>query len=124
MALDKVHPVGMSENGSTFLTLDAYYGDDNQERVLDPPVSVVLEGKDLSTTAVVQAGLAARYSDEELGQIGEGNSLLGLKRVIGDIATNGNLQEGAIKPLHPGILEGYVVIDEIPAVASTHELTA
>lgn len=118
MALDKVHLVGMSENGSTYLTVDEFEG-----RAVKPPIQVTLEGEDASSVAVTQEALAARYDDEELRQIGEGSSMLGLKRVIGEIATNGNLEHGATKPLHPNLIDAEVVAyAELPA--PVRELTA
>jgi hypothetical protein len=118
MALDKVHVVGMSENGSTYMTVDEVNG----IRV-EPPIQVVFEGEDASNVAVTQDAMAARYSDEELRQIGEGSSTLGLKRVIGEIATNGNLEHGATKPLHPNLIDAELVgFAELPA--PQRELTA
>jgi hypothetical protein len=118
MALDKVHIVGMSENGSTYLTVDKFEG-----REVKPPIQVVLEGEDATSIAVTQDAMAARYDDEELRQIGEGSSALGLKRVIGEIATNGNMVQGDIKPLHPNLFEGQVV-DTLELTAPQAELTA
>lgn len=94
-----VGPVHMSPNGSTYLTVEAYSGPDNTEIEIEPPIEVVFEGEDASVVAVTQDGLAARYYDDELSEIGEGNSVKGLNRVIGEIATNGNLERGAFKPL-------------------------
>jgi hypothetical protein len=118
MAIDKVHIAGMSQNGSTYLTVDSFYGPDNREIRIEPPVEVILEGDDARSVAFSQGGMAARYSDEELRQIGGGSSMLGTKRVIGEIAMNGNLERGAIKPLHPNIYEACVVAyPELPAPA-------
>ncbi|QQS19988.1 hypothetical protein IPL85_00810 [Candidatus Saccharibacteria bacterium] len=118
MTLDKVHIVGMSENGSTYLTVDEFEG-----KAVKPPIQVVLEGKDATSVAVTQDALAARYDDEELCQIGEGSWVLGLQRVIGEIATNGNLEYGATKPLHPNLIDAEVVAyAKLPA--SVCELTA
>lgn len=118
MALDKVHVVGMSENGSTYLTVDEFEG-----KEVKPPIQVVLEGEDASSIAVTQDAMAARYDEEELRQIGEGSSMLGLKRVIGEIATNGNLERGATKPLHPNLIDPEVIVfAELPA--PQRELTA
>lgn len=118
MALDKVHVIGMSENGSTYMTVDEVNG----VRV-EPPVQVVFEGEDASNVVVSQDAMAARYSDEELRQIGEGSSMRGLQRVIGEIATSGNLEHGATKPLHPNLIDAEAVaFTEIPA--PVRELTA
>lgn len=123
MALDKVHTIGMSENGSTYLTVNSFYGTDNKEVRVEPPIQVTLEGDDASSVAFAQDALAARYSDEELRQIGEGSSMLGMKRVIGEIAMNGNLEHGATKPLHPNLIDAEVVAyAELPA--PVRELTA
>jgi hypothetical protein len=97
--MNTVHSVGMSPNNSTYLTVDAFYGPDNEKIEIEPPVQVIFEGEDAATIAVTQDGLAARYRDEELCQIGEGGSAAGLNRVIGEIATNGNLKDGDFKPL-------------------------
>jgi hypothetical protein len=97
--MNTVHSIGMSPNGSTYLTVDTFYGSDNKEIKIEPPVEVVFEGADAGTVAITQDGLAARYNDDELRQIGEGSSVVGLNRVIGEIATNGNLQDGKFKPL-------------------------
>lgn len=111
MALDKVHVVGMSENDSTYMTVNELEGKEVQ-----PPIRVVLEGEDASSVAVTQDTMAARYDDEELRQIGEGSSMLGLKRVIGEIVMNGNLEQGATKPLHPNLIDVEVVASaELPA---------
>jgi hypothetical protein len=85
---------------------------------------VVLEGED-ARVAVVRDGLAARYDDDELRLIGEGSSTLGLNRVIGEIATGGNLVRDDIKPLHPNLIEGDVEVDQ-PALnaATLPQLTA
>jgi hypothetical protein len=108
--MDKVHTVGMSENGSTYLTVDAVNG----VRV-EPPIIVTFEGEN-AHVAVVQEAMAARYHDDELRQIGEGNATLGLNRVIGDIAMNGPLEFGATKPLHPNLNDGdSVAFIELPA---------
>lgn len=118
MALDKVHIVGMSENRSIYLTVDEFEG-----KAVKPPIQVVLEGEGATSVAVSQDALAARYDDEELRQIGEGISMLGLGRVIGEIATNGNLEHDATKPLHPNLTDAEAVAyAELPAPA--RELTA
>lgn len=122
MALDKVHALGMSENGSTYLTVDSFYGVDNKVVRIEPPIQVVFEGEDASSIAVAQDGLAARYDDEDLRQIGEGSSMLGLNRVIGDIAMNGNLKHDATKPLHPNLIDVEAVTLELSA--PQQELTA
>lgn len=100
--MDKVHAVGMSENGSTYLTVSEVAG-----VKVEPPIEVVFEGEN-AHVAVAQDALAARYHDDELRQIGEGNAILGLNRVIGEIAMNGNLERGATKPLHPGIIDAKI----------------
>ncbi|MDB5175900.1 MAG: hypothetical protein JWM81_758 [Candidatus Saccharibacteria bacterium] len=120
--LSRVHTVGISENGSTYLTVEAYYGADNQAVPIEPPIRVVFEGE-AANVAVTQGALAARYNDDELRQIGEGSSMLGLDRVIGDIAMNGNLTRGAIKPLHPNVFES-MVVDALELTAPVRELTA
>ena len=118
MTLDKVHIVGMPENGSTYLTVDAFEG-----KAVKPPIQVTFEGEDAASIAVTQDAMAARYDNEELRQIGEGNSMLGLQRVIGEIATNGNLEHGAIKPLHPNLIDAEVATyAELPA--PVRQLTA
>lgn len=123
MALDKVHTIGMSENGSTYLTVNSFYSEDNKEVRVEPPIRVTLEGDNASSVAFAQDALAARYSDEELRQIGEGSSMLGMKRVIGEIAMNGNLEHGATKPLHPNLIDAEVAAyAELPA--PVRELTA
>jgi len=119
--LDRVHVVGMSPNGSTYLTVNSVNGLDNKEVSVHPPIEVVFEGDD-ARVAVTQDGLAARYDDEELRRIGEGNSSLGLYRVIGDIAMHGNFELDAIKPLHPTLIEGHVV-SRANIVATRPELT-
>jgi hypothetical protein len=122
MALDKVHTVGMSENGSTYLTVDSFYSEDNKEVRIEPPLQITLEGEEAGI-AFVQGAMVARYSDEELREIGEGNSMLGVKRVIGEIAMNGNLKHGATKPLHPNLIDAEAVVcAELPA--PVRELTA
>jgi len=105
---DRVHLIGMSEDGSTSLVVDSVYGDDNKKFVVEPPIRVTLEGQS-ARVALAQDALVARYDDEELRQIGEGSSTLGLKRVIGDIAVRGGLVYGEIKPLHPNLIEGKVI---------------
>jgi len=120
--MDKVHTVGMSVNSSTHLTVDSVSGADNKEIRVEPPIKVVFEGEDATSVAVTQDALAARYDDEELRQIGEGSSTLGLIRVIGEIATNGNLVHGNIKPLHPSLFEGQVV-DILGLAVPQRELT-
>jgi len=107
-SLDKVHDVGMSENGSTYLAVNTVYDANNQEIIVEPPIEVVLEGEN-AHVAVTQDGFAARYHDDELREIGEGSSTLGLSRVIADIAINGKLTHGDIKPLHPSLIQGRVV---------------
>ncbi len=122
-SLDKVHTLGMSPNNSTYLAVDAYYDTDNNKVSIEPPIEIVFEG-DQAHVAVTQEGLAARYHDDELQLIGEGSSVLGLKRVIGDIAKNGNLARGAIKPLHPNLLVGSVVLSAQELPAAHRDLTA
>lgn len=90
---------GMSPNSSTYLTVETFSGPDNIEIAIEPPIQVVFEGEDARVVAVTQDGLAARYDDDELSEIGEGSSVKGLNRVIGEIATNGNLERDAFKPL-------------------------
>ncbi|HUA13040.1 MAG TPA: hypothetical protein VL989_00865 [Candidatus Sulfotelmatobacter sp.] len=123
--MDKVHTVGMSEDRSTYLTVDAYYGDDNINAIaIEPPLQITLEGED-AHVAFVQGAMAARYHDDELRQIGEGSSTLGIKRVIGEIAMSSGLESGATKPLHPNLIDGDVIVDtplELPA--PRRELTA
>jgi hypothetical protein len=42
--------------------------------------------------------------------------MLGVQRVIGKIARNGNLEFGATKPLHPNLIDGDVAaFAELPA---------
>jgi hypothetical protein len=120
--MDKVHTIGMSENGSTYLTVNAVYGADNKLIPVEPPIEVVFEGEN-ANVAVTQDALAARYHDDELRQIGEGSSMLGLNRVIGDIAVKGGLVHGEIKPLHPTLFEGQVV-DVLELTAPQGQLTA
>lgn len=115
--MDKVHDIGMSENGSTYMTVD----EANGVRV-EPPIQVILEGES-ANVAVTQDALAARYQNDELCLIGEGNSMLGLQCVINEIATNGNLEHGAIKPLHPNLIEVNVVAS-VELTAPVRELTA
>jgi len=123
MALDKVHTIGMSENGSTYLTVNYFYDADNAEVRVEPPIQVIVEGGDASSVVFAQDVLAARYSNEELQQIGEGNSMLGMKRVIGEIAMNGNLEHGATKPLHPNLIDAETV-EYAELTAPVGELTA
>jgi hypothetical protein len=118
MFIDKVHTMGMSENNSTYLTVSEYGG-----KAVKPPIQVVIEGENASSVAVSQDALAARYVDEELRQIGEGSAVLGLQRVIGEIATNGNLEHGATKPLHPNLIDAEVVA-YVELSAPARELTA
>ncbi len=115
MALDKVHIQGMSENISTYLTVTSVAGDDNKEIRVEPPIKVVLEGEGADSVAISQGSLAASYDNAELAQIGEGSSILGLKKVIGAIATDG-LTYDDIKPLHPNLLEGQVI--DTPALSA------
>ena len=120
--MDKVHVVGMSEGGSTYMTVTEYSGADNKTIRLEPPVKVVLEGEN-AHVAVVQGNLAARYHDDELRQIGEGSSTLGLKRVIGDIAMNGNIAYGDPKPMHPNFIDADIV-SPLELTASQREIIA
>jgi len=115
MSLDRVHALGMSDNGSTFMTVDAVAGQDNIEIRIEPPIIVVFEGNG-SSVAITQDALAARYSDDELTQIGEGSSAQGINRVIGDVAMNGNLVHDATKPLHPTQIDvdELVVMPQLP----------
>lgn len=118
MALDQVHDVGMSEKGSVYLTVVEFEG-----KAVEPPIQVTFEGENAGSVAVTQDALAARYDEEELLQIGEGSSMLGLKRIIGEVATNGNLVHDDIKPLHPNLFEGRVIgHPELPT--PVRELTA
>jgi hypothetical protein len=120
---DEVHVVGMSENSSTYLTVSEVCDSDGNVVRVEPPINVVLEGKNIRSVAVTQNALAARYDQDELSQIGEGNPILGLDLVIGDVAVNG-LTYGAIKPLHPTLMEAQIV-DEVAELASpSRELTA
>jgi hypothetical protein len=113
--LDKVHSHGMSESNSTYLVVDAFY-DHNQRVEIEPPLRVIFEGENASRIAVNQGVQTARYDDDELQRIGEGSSVLGLNRVIGEIALNGNLVYGATKPLHPDLVDGQVIAPaELPA---------
>jgi hypothetical protein len=114
--MDKVHIIGMSEDGSTYLTVDEVTG-----KKVEPPIEVTFEGED-AHIAVVQEAMAARYHDDELRQIGEGNAILGLNRIIGEIALNGPLKYGDIKPLHPNLIDSTVTVAELPA--PRRELTA
>lgn len=106
--LDKVHILGMSESGSTHMTVGSVRNDEGQEVLVIPPVGVTFEGSD-ARVAFSQDGLAARYSDEELSQIGDGSSALGLNRVLGCIATDGPLVYGATKPMHPNLIDAIEV---------------
>jgi|GEM_PF-6694515 len=101
--LNRVHSCGMSPDGSTYMTVNSFVGPNNTEIPIEPPLRVIFEG-DKPNVAFSQDGLAARYSNEELHVIGEGNSARGMHRVIGDIAMNGGLKEGATKPLHLSVL--------------------
>jgi len=124
MGLDKVHALGMSENGSTFMRVDSVTDENNNVVRLEPPVDVVFEGSS-TNVAVTQDSLAARYSDEELTQIGEGSSAQGINRVIGDIAMNGNLVHDATKPLHPTQIDVEpVTLSELAAYLRTNKLEA
>ena len=114
--MDNVHTIGMSESGSTYLTVNSVGG-----TKVEPPIRVTFEGEN-SHVAIAQEAMAARYHDDELRQIGEGNAILGLNRVIGDIALNGPLEYGSTKPLHPNQIDSTVVAAELPA--PRHELTA
>jgi len=114
--MDKVHTIGMSENGSTYLTVNEIAG-----VKVEPPIRVTFEGE-TAYVAVAQEAMAAHYHDDELRQIGEGNAILGLNRVIGDIAINGPLEFGATKPLHPNLIDSTVASAELPA--PRRELTA
>ena len=98
-SFDKVHTLGMSSGGSTHLTVSEFSGNK-----VEPPINVVFEDDGMQV-AVTQDALAARYRSDELQQIGEGNAIMGLNRVIGEIATNGNLEHGATKPLHPNVID-------------------
>ena len=106
--MDKVHILGMPESGSTYMTVSTVRDLEGREVTIEPPVKVIFEG-DQARTAVTQDGLAARYSDEELSEIGEGSLALGLNRVLGCIATNGNLVDGATKPMHPTLIDATIV---------------
>lgn len=108
-SLDKVHGHGMSPNGSTRMVVDTYVGPDNKGVPIKPPLQVIFEGQS-AHVAFSQDGLSARYYDHELRQIGDGSSALGMQRVIGDIAMNGNLVHGATKPLHPGLVDGEITV--------------
>lgn len=121
--LDEVHIVGMSESGSTYMSVTQVCDSEGKVVRVEPPIRVVLEGED-ARVAVTQDALAARYDNEELSQIGDGNPILGLKRVIGSIATSGGLEVGAIKPLHPSLFEAEVVDQVAELVTSTPQLTA
>ena len=107
-SLDKIHSHGMSPNASIYMTVRTFTGPDSKQVAIQPPLRVVFEGES-PIVAFSQDGLTARYHDDELRQIGEGSSALGMKRVIGDIAMHGNLEYGATKPLHPGLLDGEVI---------------
>lgn len=96
---DKIHSVGMSPDASTYMEVDSFMGPDKKAIAIEPPLVVVLEGQEARKVAFQQDALAARYTDEELRQIGEGSSTLGMQRVIGDIAMGGGLVDGATKPL-------------------------
>jgi hypothetical protein len=100
---DEVHHVGMSPDASIFMEVTSAGG-----ATIEPPIKVVferIESEDIVLVAFCQGALAARYNDPELREIGEGSSALGMKRIIGDIATNGRMREFAIKPLHPAIVQ-------------------
>lgn len=109
MSIDKVHLVGMSPKHSTHLTVTEFEGVE-----VEPPIEVVLEGEGATRTAITQDALAARYNEEELLKIGEGSSMLGIKRVVGEIAMNGNLDYGAAKPLctNPVVPQGNISFSE------------
>lgn len=123
MSLDKVHPLGMSENGSIFMTVNLVTDEENKVVRLEPPVEVVFEGNG-TNVAITQGALAARYSDEELAQIGEGSPAQGIKRVIGDIAMNGNLVHDATKPLHPTQfdIQQMITLPELPEMLRVNTL--
>jgi len=110
---DLVGIVGMSPNGSTYMTVDSFDDADNKTVPLEPPIAVILEGEE-ARVAVVRGTLAARYTNEELHEIGEGNMFRGLDRVIGSVAVDG-LAHGAIKPLHPNLFEGEEAQTALPA---------
>jgi hypothetical protein len=122
-AMDKVHTIGMSENGSTYMVVDAYYGENNKRVAIEPPLRITLEG-DEAHVAFVQGAMAARYHDDELRLIGEGSSTLGIKRVIGEIATVGSLERGATKPLHPNLIDAKAIEHVGELAAPRRELTA
>ena len=103
--IDKVGIVGMSLSGSTYMTVRSFTKPDGREVPIVPPITVVLEGIDITQVSVCQDSLAARYSEEDLNKIGNGSPIKGLNDVIGDIALNGNLVYGNIKPLHPNIID-------------------
>lgn len=106
---DKVHPHGMSPNDSTYMTVETFAAQNGKSITIEPPLQIIFEGAE-GQIAFSQDGQTARYSDNELSQIGEGSSAVGMQRVIGDIAMNGKLAYGAIKPLHPGLVDGEVVV--------------
>lgn len=105
-SMDTVHVLGMPERGSRRLTVDRFYNEDKGEMVsIHPPLNIILEGVQKECVAVAQNGLAARYSNQELEQIGEGNMMLGLDRVIGEVAAKGHLELDSIRPLHSACVE-------------------
>lgn len=119
---DRVHSHGMSPNQSTRMTVNTFIGPDNEEIPIRPPLQIIFESE-AANVAFLQDGLTARYHDDELRKIGEGSSTLGMQRVIGDIATRRSLIAGATKPLHPGLIDGEIVMQQVLPPASL-EVTA
>jgi hypothetical protein len=114
MPKDTVHTYGVSARGSLRSTIESYEDNDGNRFDIAPPLHIIVEGADAEQIAIMQNGLAVRYSSEEMANIGDGNALLGLSLVVGDIAVNGNLERGDVKPLHPDFRDSEAVLEGAP----------
>lgn len=105
---DKVHIIGMLPRECSYLTFDSVMTEDGKEIKIEPPVVVAIEGESAAFN-IIQGALAVRYDNSELQEVGDGNTVRGMHRVLGSVAEHGKLVIDEIKPLHPSLVDGQII---------------
>lgn len=98
---DRVYELGV-EAAPTGLHISSVRDLNYTEVAIEPPVDVIF-GQDKSVT-LIQANLAADYSEADLSRIG-GNQMMAIHRILMNIALGGNLEPEATKPLPTPIID-------------------